>query len=70
MMITEVSLNVPVEAINWGNLSPTYPYRFNGPAYLYCVTCLHFICVARFSKSRLSCLECGRVLGSPRLSVC
>ncbi len=61
-MITEHSLNLPVEAINWGKLSPTYPYRFNGPAYLYCVACLHFICLARFSKRELSYLECGRVM--------
>ncbi len=61
-MITETSLKLPVDAINWGELSPTYPYRFNGPAYLYCVACRHFICRARFSNRQLSCLECHRVM--------
>ena len=69
-MITESSLKVPVDAINWGKVSPTYPYRFNGPAYLYCVACLHFICVTRFSSRRLKCLECGGAIGLLRPRTC
>ncbi len=69
-MMTEPSPKVPVDAINWARLVPNYPYRFKGPAYLYCVACVHFICMALFSKRKVSCLECGRVLGSVDPRVC
>jgi len=36
-MLSEIQQKLPVETIDWHALVPTYPYRFNGPAYLYCV---------------------------------
>lgn len=51
----------PVESIDWSTLAPTYPYRFNGPAYLYCVGCLHFIRLALRSTTEALCADCGRV---------
>lgn len=62
MMLTQTSPNLPIETINWGKLSPTYPYRFNGPAYLYCVGCVHFIRMIQFSNEGVTCSECKRVL--------
>jgi hypothetical protein len=32
-MFSETSMSLPVETVDWNRLSPTYPYRFKGPAY-------------------------------------
>jgi hypothetical protein len=32
----------PIENVNWGTLSPTYFFRFNGPGYLYCLGCARY----------------------------
>jgi len=61
-MLSEIQQKLPVETIDWHAPVPTYPYRFNGPAYLYCVGCTHFICLAQESTVGVRCIECGRVL--------
>lgn len=62
MMLSEIQQKLHVETINWHALAPTYPYRFNGPAYLYCVGCLHFICLAQKTTVGVRCVECDCVL--------
>lgn len=52
----------PVEAVNWGKLSPTYPFRFNGPGYLYCMWCAHYIRLVAVSKEGAKCSDCHRDL--------
>jgi hypothetical protein len=61
-MFSETSMSLPVETVDWNKLSPTYPYRFKGPAYLYCVWCEHFIGRVRPSNAGLKCSDCGEVL--------
>ena len=53
---------LPIETVNWGNLMPTYPYRYNGPGYLYCVQCEHFIRLVIVSDKQVFCSDCTRVL--------
>jgi hypothetical protein len=53
----------PIETVNWGTLSPTYPFRFNGPGYLYCMWCTHFIRLVCRTKTGVSCSDCGQALG-------
>jgi len=50
----------PIETVNWGALSPTYPFRFNGPGYLYCRWCAHFIRLVSVSKAGAQCSDCRR----------
>jgi hypothetical protein len=52
----------PIETVNWGALSPTYPFRFNGPGYLYCMWCTHFIRLVCRTKTGVSCSGCGQAL--------
>lgn len=52
----------PVETVPWGTLSPTYPFRFNGPGYLYCRWCAHYIRLVCCNKTGVSCSDCGKVL--------
>jgi hypothetical protein len=61
-MSIETFMPLPVETVNWNRLSPTYPFRFNGPAYLYCVWCEHFIRQVRPSNVGLQCSDCKKVL--------
>ena len=61
-MLFETSTKLPVETIDWGKLLPTYPYRFNGPGYLYCVECESFVRLISVSNSGFRCSNCGRVL--------
>ena len=61
-MFSETSKTLPVETVDWNRLSPTYPFRFKGPAYLYCVWCEHFIRRVRPSSADLTCSDCGEVL--------
>jgi hypothetical protein len=41
-MRADTFLNLPIETVDWGTLSPTYPFRFNGPGYLYCLGCARY----------------------------
>ena len=52
----------PIETVNWGTLSPTYPFRFNGPGYLYCRWCTHYIRLVRHTKTEVRCSDCGQAL--------
>ena len=61
-MLNDTIANLPIEHIEWGKFSPTYPNRFKGPAYLYCVECSHFIRLVQFSNQGLTCSDCRRVL--------
>ena len=52
----------PIETINWNALLPTYPFRFNGPGYLYCVGCEHFVRLVSATPTDFRCTECTKVL--------
>jgi hypothetical protein len=61
-MRADTFLNLPIEAVDWGTLAPTYPFRFNGPGYLYCSWCTHFIRLVSRTKAGVSCSDCGQAL--------
>jgi len=61
-MHADTFLNLPIETVDWGPLAPTYPFRFNGPGYLYCSWCTHFIRLVCRTKAGLSCSDCGQAL--------
>ena len=62
------SVKLPIETVNWETLQPTYPYRFNGPGYLYCVSCTHFIRMVSVSDNAVCCSDCAKVLASATTS--
>ena len=64
-MFSATSMSLPVETVDWSSLLPTYPYRFKGPAYLYCVWCEHFIRLVRRTKTEVRCSDCGQALALP-----
>ena len=51
-----------IETGNWGTLSPTYFFRFNGPGYLYCMGCARSIRLVCRTKTGVRCLDCGQSL--------
>ena len=51
-MLPPTTLKFPIETVNWDALLPTYPYRFNGPGYLYCVGCEHFVRLVSVSNNK------------------
>ena len=55
---------LPIERVNWQALLPTYPYRFYGSGYLYCVRCAHFICLVSVSENEVLCSDCAKVLAN------
>jgi len=55
-------LNIPIETIGCEILAPTYPDGFNGPGYLYCSWCAHYIRLVCRTKTRVSCSDCGQAL--------
>ena len=55
---------LPIERVKWEGLLPTYPYRFNGPGYLYCVRCEHFIRMVSISNNEVCCSDCTKVLAN------
>ena len=61
-MIADTHSWCPIETINWETLAPTYPFRFNGPAYLYCRWCTHFIRLVCRTKTGVKCSDCGQNL--------
>lgn len=63
-MLSQTSSLFPIESVKWDTLSPTYPYRFNGPGYLYCVCCQHFIRLVSFSNEKVCCSDCTKVLAN------
>lgn len=65
-MLTEPSYKLPIETVQWDTLSPIYPFRFNGPGYLYCVKCEHFIRLVSASATEFRCTECTKVLAVNR----
>lgn len=65
-MISLTTDLIPIETVNWDNLVPTYPFRFYGPGYLYCVRCEHFIRLVSASTQGICCSDCERFLGSFR----
>jgi hypothetical protein len=64
-MRADTFLNLPIETVDWGTLSPTYPFRFNGPGYLYCRWCTHYIRLVRHTKTEVRCSDCGQALALP-----
>lgn len=62
-MITENLRKIEIECVDWETLVPSYPYRFYGSGYLYCVGCYHFIRMVRLSTREAMCADCDRVLG-------
>ena len=58
-----------IETDNWGTLSPTYFYRFNGPGNLYCAGCAHNIRLVCCTKNGVRCLDCGQALAIDPQSV-
>ena len=58
-----------IETVHWGNLAPTYPFRFNGPGYLYCRWCTHYIRVVCRTQAGVSCSDCGQALALAPQSV-
>ena len=64
-----VSPKLPIETVNWNELVPTYPYRFKGPGYLYCVSCTHFIRMVSVSDDAVCCSDCAKVLANSTTSM-
>lgn len=55
---------LPIEPVNWNDVLPTYPYRFYGAGYLFCVRCEHCIRLASFSNKEVCCSDCTNVLAN------
>ncbi|MGV7229584.1 MAG: hypothetical protein ACQ9IQ_13085, partial [Nitrospirales bacterium] len=55
---------LPIETVNWEALLPTYPYRFYGTGYLYCVRCQHYIRLVSVSNNEVCCSDCTKVLAN------
>ena len=68
-MLTDTHTRAPIEMVNWGTLSPTYPFRFNGPGYLYCRWCAHYIRLVCRTKTGVSCADCGQALALAAQSI-
>jgi hypothetical protein len=49
-----------IETGQWGTLSPTYFFRFNGPGDLYCLGCARDIRLVCRTKAGVRCLDCGQ----------
>ena len=61
-MHADMYLKLPIETVDWEKLDPTYPFRFNGPGYLYCRWCTHYIRLVCHTKTGVSCSDCGQAL--------
>jgi len=61
-MRADTFLNLPIETVNCGTLAPTYPDGFNGPGYLYCSWCTHYIRLVCRTKTGVRCSDCGQTL--------
>ena len=63
-MLSLTAPMLPIETVNWQALLPTYPYRFYGPGYLYCVRCQHYIRLVSVSNKEVCCSDCTKVLAN------
>ena len=63
-MLSLTTSMLPIERVNWEGLLPTYPYRFKGAGYLYCVRCQHFIRLVSISNNEVCCSDCTKVLAN------
>jgi hypothetical protein len=63
-MLSLTALMLPIETVNWEDLLPTYPYRFYGTGYLYCIGCQHFIRLVSVSNNEVCCSDCTKVLAN------
>jgi len=61
-MHADTFLNLPIEAVDWESLAPTYPFRFNGRGYLYCQWCTHFIRLVCRTQAGVRCSDCGQAV--------
>ena len=61
-MLADTRFWSPIETVNWGSLSPTYPFRFNGPGYVYCRWCTHYIRLVCRTETDVRCSDCGQAL--------
>lgn len=61
---------LPIETVNWHALLPTYPFRFYGQGYLYCVRCQHYIRLVSVSNKEVSCSDCTKVLANSKDHSC
>ena len=68
-MLADTRAWSPIETVNWGTLSPTYPFRFNGPGYLYCRWCTHYIRLVCRTQTGVNCSDCGQALALAPQSV-
>ena len=62
-MFSDTFLNLPVETVDCGALSPTFPYGGNGPGYLYCMWCSHYIRLICPTNTGVRCSDCGQEIG-------
>ena len=61
-MFADIRSWSPIETVNWGMLSPTNPFRFYSPGYLYLRWCAHYIRLVSHTKTEVSCSDCGQAL--------
>ena len=61
-MRADTFLNLPIETVDCGTYAPTYPDGFNGPGYLYCSWCTHYIRLVCRTKTGVRCSDCGQNL--------
>jgi len=63
-MLSLTAPMLPIETVNWQALLPTYPFRFYGTGYLYCVRCEHYIRLVSVSNNEACCSDCTKVLAN------
>jgi hypothetical protein len=63
-MLSLTAPMLPIETVNWEALLPTYPYRFYGTGYMYCVRCEHYIRLVSVSNNEVCCSDCTKVLAN------
>lgn len=63
-MLSLTAPMLPIETVNWEDLLPTYPYRFYGTGYMYCVRCEHYIRLVSVSNNEVCCSDCTKVLAN------
>jgi hypothetical protein len=63
-MLSLTAPMLPIETVNWEALLPTYPYRFYGTGYMYCVRCEHYIRLVSVSNNEVCCSDCAKVLAN------
>ena len=61
-MLSDTFLNLPIETVDCGALAPTYPYGGDGPGYLYCLWCGHYIRLVCHTTAGVKCADCGQAV--------